>query len=185
MGKSAYDSLASLLLYTFDLPLFFFISGYLAYKSGSNIKIVFHDIRKKFIYLVIPAISFRTVLNLIEHKSILSPFWMGFGKYWFTITLFECFLIYFILLLLVKKDNWRIIILTILSIISILLLGVYNELDPKILDTNHFLKYFYFFVIGLFAKRLDDKYRKLLNSDLFKFIIIVIVYLPYRPSRTL
>ena len=66
MDIKAYDSPPTLMLYSFNMPLFFFISGYLAYKENmiGNIESL-RRIGNKFIHLVIPAMLFYIFLHLL------------------------------------------------------------------------------------------------------------------------
>ena len=73
MGINSYDTMSALMLYSLDLPLFFFISGYLAYKPNMSAKETVNSIIKKFKYLVLPAIAFSVVSNLIKHQNVFNP----------------------------------------------------------------------------------------------------------------
>lgn len=126
MGIKSYDTMSALMLYSLDLPLFFFISGLLAYRPNLSTKAIAKNILKKIEYLVLPALFFSVVYNLIYHKSVLTPLYAGFGKYWFTITLFECFLIYYVVQLLIplnKRNRYVTIALTLVSLAGIGLLS--------------------------------------------------------------
>ena len=176
MGLGSYDTKSSLMLYSFDLPLFFFISGFLAYKSSINASDVWHRIKSKFVLLVIPAVIFRTILNIFNNDGLLTPLMSGFGKYWFTITLFECFLLYYLISFVFRRELLRNLMLLVIAFITIALLSIYSEFGPKLLDFNHLCKYFYFFVIGLFAKGYYTFYNRLIKSELFKSATIVLFF---------
>ena len=173
MNIGSYDSSPSLMLYTFDLPIFFFISGFLAYKQSLSINDIGKAIKKKFKILVIPAISFSIAYNLLYHKDVLSPIYNGFGMYWFTISLFECFLIYYTVHLFIKNGNLQNFVLILLSLLSIVLLSIFSEFGPKLLDFNHLCKYFYFFVFGLFARKYQFFYERVITSEIFKGLAII------------
>lgn len=172
MGFSSYDMLSGLMLYTFNIPLFFFTSGFFAYKPEMTAKCVRVCIKNKFLLLVIPAVVFRTVLNLQTHASVLDPISHGFGKYWFTITLFECFLVYYSLQLCFKNERIRTTILVIVSLLFIVMLSIYGEIGPRILDFNHLFKYFYFFVMGIIARNFEKQYYIFIKNDYSKTFII-------------
>ncbi len=189
MRIGSYDTLSSLMLYTFDLPLFFLISGFLAYKSNMSFKEVGKAVKKKFVLLVIPAVAFSIVCCLLHHDNILSPFYKGFGKYWFTFSLFECFLIYYFVQILFKNEIIRNAVLIFLSLVSIALLSIYSEFGPRLLDFNHLFKYFYFFVIGIFAREYQTIYNKFMKSEVFKgitvlgfFILLFVIDYEFWPS---
>ena len=134
-------------------------------------------IKKKFVLLVMPAMAFSIAYNLLYHKDVLSPLYKGFGLYWFTISLFECFLIYYVVLLLVKNKTLRNVALILLSLVSIGLLSVFCEFGPSLLDLNHLCKYFYFFVLGVFAREHQSIYDKLMRNELFKGLSIITFFI--------
>jgi fucose 4-O-acetylase-like acetyltransferase len=173
MGISSYDMLSGLMLYSFYLPLFFFISGFLAYKTNISFKESLLAIKKKIVLLVIPAIFFRVAMNLIHNKNVCDILYTGFGKYWFTITLFECFCIYYLSHQLIRKERLRIILLCLISIAFIFLLSKSGNIGPKLIDTNHLFKSFYFFVIGLLAKKYSKMYELLLSNEYVRAGVIL------------
>ena len=177
MGIGSYDTLSGFMLYTFDLPLFFFISGFLAYKPKMTFKDVGIEIKKKFYLLVIPAITFSFFYNLLAHNSLLSPLYNGFSRYWFTISLFECFLIYYVVQITTQNTRLKTILVVLFAITGIALLSIYSEFGPKVIDFNHLCKYFYFFVIGLLARKYQHVFDKLVQSELFKGIILIAFFL--------
>ena len=177
MGIGSYDTLSGLMLYTFDLPLFFYISGFLAYKPKMSFKDVGRELKKKFNLLVIPAVAFSVFYNLLSHKSILTPLTRGFGMYWFTISLFECFIIYYAVQIVTQISKLKTILMALLAIIAIALLSKFSEFGPKVIDFNHLCKYFYFFVIGLLARKYQYVFDKLVHSELFKSIILIVFFL--------
>ena len=65
MGFMPYDTLSAMMLKAVTMPLFFFVSGLLAYKQSMSIKDVWDNIRRKFVFLVIPALVFRVGTDLM------------------------------------------------------------------------------------------------------------------------
>ena len=174
MNMGAYDSLSSLMLYSFNMPMFFFVSGLLAYKVQDYAlkKIVQHSF-KKFVCLVLPTLFFFIFRTLLLQKSPLDLFKNGFGGYWFTITLWECFMIYYMLLLLFKKSSILDMLLIILALTGLFFLSVFSEYGPKLLDINRLTKYFHFFVWGVLSMKYKIVYEKLMNCEWLKMIAIV------------
>lgn len=177
MGISPYDSFSGLLFNSFELPIFFFVSGYLAFKKSLSLKSACINIKNKFLLLVIPAVVFRTILNVVENRDLLSPLFEGFGKYWFTITLFECFFIYYLVLFLFKLDFFVNSAMILLSLLGIAMIGRVGNIGPKIIDLSHFVNYFYFFSIGILAHRFQAKYELIIKNQLLKTIAIVLFFL--------
>lgn len=175
MGIEAYDSVPTLMLYSFNMPLFFFVSGYLALKKNAIGEI--SELKKlwnKYVYLVIPAIAFYCFSKFQTHGGGIFDFLNeGLGKYWFTFTLFEMFLIYYIANWL-SKSKWILVgILAILSIVGVGYLSFFSQYEITFLDFNRLAKYFQFFTLGVFAKMFSEQYDKLMRNEYLKAFAIV------------
>lgn len=90
-------------LVLFRMPLFFFVSGFLAYKANFvwNIKNTMPLVGKKLHVQIIPALIFLAIFIVFKSKH---SFWDGFltalksptkDGYWFTWVLLQMFLIYY------------------------------------------------------------------------------------------
>lgn len=173
MGIKSYDTLSALMLYTFYLPVFFFVSGYLAYKVSLANREILQNGLKKFMYLLLPAVFFSIIYNLYSHKNLMSPIYMGFGKYWFTITLFECFFVYYLIMMVLKSERWRSVALIVISLMGIGVLSYTSSIGPKLLDANHLCKYFYFFVFGIFARQYQPVFDSIVKNEVAKAFTII------------
>ena len=167
-GFETYDSLSQLMLYSFGLPVFFFISGFLAYKKSLTVKEFWDNLSKKFIYLMIPTLVFVFATNLLKHQNPLELFTYGFRGYWFPMVLMECFLIYYLCVLLIKNDKLRLVVLLILSVGGFMLTSVSKNLGPAIFDVHRLSKLFQFFAVGLLAKKYREKYELLMQNEVVK-----------------
>lgn len=173
--KNTYDSPSSLMLYSFKMPLFFFVSGYLAFKENAIGKI--SELKKlgnKFVFLVIPAIVFYCFSRFQEQGGGIFDFLRyGLGKYWFTFTLFEMFLIYFVASWLSKSKRMLVVLLAILSVMGVGYLSFFSQYEITFLDFNRLSKYFQFFTLGVFAKMFVWQYDKLMRNEYLKAIAII------------
>ena len=138
----------------FRMPLFFFISGFILYKKDYvwNVSNSFKFLSKKFLVQIIPTVIF---LSLYMFIFSLNTFTDRLNGYWFTITLFEYFLIYSLSNLLIKKGIIRVIFLLICAIFLYFITEntwCQNNypLTYKYLLYN--LQFFIFFIIGTIAK---------------------------------
>lgn len=170
MGIEAYDSPLSLMLYSFNMPLFFFVSGLLAFKEKiSTWQVNFKYIGNKFLYLVVPAIVFTIIYHLkdagIDRFYILKH---GFGIYWFTFTLFEIFFIYYVIYSIAKSKNCLVASMVVISILGVGYLSFFSNYESVLLDFNHLAKYFQFFTLGVLAKMYPQKYEALMRNDYLK-----------------
>jgi fucose 4-O-acetylase-like acetyltransferase len=175
-GFTPYESLSALMIYSFALPVFFFVSGFLAYKQNMSIKDVCDNIRKKFLFLVIPALVFRVGTDLMNQKSLFSFITGGMHGYWFTIVLFECFLIYYFVTLTIKNEKWRIGVLLTLSLAGIAMLGLGKNWGPAFFDMNRVTKYFQFFVLGTLAMKFRSKFELLINNEIVKATVLLLFF---------
>ncbi|MEQ2546077.1 MULTISPECIES: acyltransferase family protein [Alistipes] len=156
------------------MPLFFFISGFIFYRETTwTSKIVSQFIWKKFKVQVVSTLIIYTIFVLILQRN----FWDGItteGKYgyWFTITLFEFFLlilvpIIFSQLTKLKLDTTLIIfslsifLLSLQPINSKLGLGIDNPVTATIGLLNW--KYFIYFTLGVLAKKHFNLFLKLID----------------------
>lgn len=171
-GYEHYDHLSTQMIYAIVMPLFFFISGFFAYKQSMDMKLFLDNIRKKFIFLVIPAVVFCMGKDLMNHKFLLRFVTEGFHGYWFTIVLFECFLVYYLLTLAIKNEKWRIGILLLLSVAGVGMLAANKDFGPAIFDLRRLTKFFQFFVLGTLAMKYRPRYETLMNNEVFKATFI-------------
>lgn len=183
-GFGPYESLSAQMIYAPQLPLFFFVSGFLAYKQSMSTKGVWDNIRKKFVFLVIPALVFRVGMDMMNQKSLFAFMTEGWHGYWFTIVLFECFFVYYLITQAIKNEKWRIGVLLALSLAGIGMLAVNKDFGPAILDLRRVTKFFQFFVLGTLAMKYRPKYESLMHNEAFKatfllFSFIVLFTLNY------
>lgn len=179
MNINTYDSPSTLMLYSFKMPLFFFISGFFAFKEnmiGSMNGL--RQIRNKFMLLVLPAIIFYCFLSLVEQgEGYFNFLENGLEKYWFTFTLFEIFMIYYSIISLVNSKTMLTLILIILAVAGVGYLGLLSKYDIAFLDFNHLAKYFQFFVIGVLSKMYISIYDKFMRNEWIKFISISVFFI--------
>ena len=125
LGLGGYDSVISSIILTFRMPMFFFISGYIAYKAikywtPTNYICM---LKKKSIIQIIPATIFFSLFCIYNGISPIYKIQSGFAEYWFTIVLFEFLFIYYTISLICCLTNKLIqdIGLIIISIIGIII----------------------------------------------------------------
>lgn len=95
-------------IYSFHMPLFFFISGYLVHLT--NIAMVGKAIMKKFLSLMLPYLTWRLILSpflkLQELPSLMDLFVNTGSGYWFLYFLFIFSVLYY-LSIAIMKGPWR------------------------------------------------------------------------------
>ena len=175
MGIETYDTLSGLMLYTFNMPIFFFVSGFLAYKDRQeSVGVLMQNIWKKFLFLVIPAVVVKCFMDLLNQQNPLHVIQNGFGGYWFTITLFECFLLYYVVTMLVKYVRWRMVVLICIALMGIGLLSIFGgDFGLAVIDMNRLTKYFQYFVMGVLAMRHKELFEKTMRNEWLKAVAII------------
>ena len=186
MGLGGYSTVLGSIFLTFRMPMFFFISGYIAYKSLERWDFSLYKqlMCKKAFVQIIPALIFFTLFSICHHSTfnVLEKGWLG---YWFTFVLFEMFCIYFTASLISKYTSPLVldISMIVFSLLGIVWLvvskrdGYFNQ----ILCTENFAKYFQFFTFGILTKKYNKSFLKFISSDYARagiitaFIIFLVI----------
>ncbi len=177
------------IIYSFHMPLFFFLSGYIADKTTkiNTINTFLKFIKNKSISLLLPMLiwplihkycftndvdfSFDTVFSLIINE-IKSP------GLWFLKMLFEVFICYSLFYIISNWLRFKNKIITDSSII-ILILGILISLS-FILNDNSFITFslnFSFFMFGVLVSKYDFFKKILENKLILSFSLILFILL--------
>lgn len=186
------DSILNTLFMSFRMPLFFFTSGYIAYKAGKiwDGQTWKTNILKKISIQLIPTLifglSYALLFNYSAKQFITDPGKLG---YWFTLSLLSMFTIYYTINYLFHKQQNQtkhmislIITATIALFISRFISTSNNRyiiIVNSIFSLYSTLYYFIFFVLGnlaahykhLFEKHIDNKY--IITSIITLFAILM------------
>lgn len=189
IGLNEGESYLNMVLASFRMPMFFFVSGIVAYKPLSKWTYSYagNILKRKFQAQIIGTIFFYTLLLLALHaENPFRAFKLEVGGYWFTLTLFRIFLLYAFLNLLLKRFSEQLIfvLLTIISAIGIYLFytkSIHNFLFSLLgYNTLYFMQ---FFIIGLLLKKYGIDYiGKILKGNriaIFTLCFILLSILSY------
>jgi len=190
------SSLQFLLL--FRMPLFFFISGFLAYKASLvwNLPTFGQLVGKKLRVQIIPTAVFFLLSAMILSKDMWAtiPEWLHIptkGGFWFTLVLLYMFLIYYVFAYIeskLKVKSW--IPITLLFIVSLVCyetcylpkhfswaFGWRGHPNDFMNDTSliQVFQYFPFFIYGNIVHRYWEQAQKVMDSHWFYPIIVVVV----------
>ncbi len=185
LGINAEKSILGSVLITFRMPVFFLISGFVAYKTIEKFstRLYFSTIWKKVIALLVPTIVFFCFACIIKGSNPMSEFMAnGFKEYWFMIVLFEIFLIYLTFSLLLKlfgvKDIAMDIVLIALVVLSWYL--YFNEFFyintgiRRVFSIGKLVNYFQYFAVGVFFRKYWQHIHTFFRKDLVKTLAIVL-----------
>ncbi len=171
-------ALAAILI-SWRMPLFFFISGYFAYRSLNRWSKNFTKqiLLRKFRAQVLCATVFFMLFAIVCHKPPFGFIHKGYDYYWFTIALFQMFLIYMLMVSLCKcfqKDFSGIgMLILIIPAIAYFYNPSWHTVN-RVLSWFEVSRYFPFFAMGIIAHQYWNKFEKLLHSDTFRTIILII-----------
>lgn len=183
------------LLTLFRMPLFFFISGFLAYKMNflwtgkSFASITWKKIRIQ----VLPTLVFLCAYIVIREPG---SFWDNFmhamesptkSGYWFTWTLLLMFIIYYIFAYIEQKlkcESWMpITILWMLSLFAyetLYLPDRFTYHKDLFFDYSSMLQvilFFHFFLTGNIVHRYWNQFQRIMDSQWFMPLVIIMTFL--------
>lgn len=175
-GIEAYNDVINSILMSFRMPTFFFISGYIAYKAVERWNVSFYakNLRKKALVQLLPTAVFYLILRTFRGDNPLQFLNTGFDEYWFTIVLFEMFLLYFTLSLIGCYTSDKVVDcgLVVLSIICAFLVGVKGQWLTT-LEIIELVKYFQFFAFGILCHKYSRLFMSCIKNNGFRTIVIL------------
>lgn len=162
------DSLLGAFFRTFRMPMFFFISGFIGYKalasftSDNYLKLLKH---KAFVQLGPTAIIY-VFYCFVMGVNPMKIFHEGLAGYWFTLALFELFLLFYTISLVcahVGKSKLQNIILAVIILFA-WIPGLYiahlQDAAPrlvKVCSIGHVCSYMPYFCTGLVVRKYQDR----------------------------
>ena len=192
-GVNGSSSLMVTTFSSFMLPLFFILSGFLAYKSElllCNGKTLLVNVFKKFTVLVIPALVIGLIYTYFHSSRGADVFINNEMKmgYWFTFSLFQMFLIFYLISYVTRKSSIK--GNTKFCFVSLIIVAIfmYIALSPirrsqtmsRLADIICFAQtceYFIFFVVGIIASKCRDTFFRILDNRYISAIGIILFFL--------
>ncbi len=189
----------------FRMPLFFFISGYIAFRSKKvwDTHTFLKESIKKLRIQLIPTLIFGLTFTCLFNHGNIKTFIEDISKngYWFTIALLEMFLVYYtanyLSYILFRKqqsknneNNEKEFIVTmfvsVLFVYLIKLASIFSEPVNKFMNiTSFYYLPFYFphFIFGVTAAKYKSAFEKTINNSFFMAGVITIFFfvLYFRP----
>lgn len=188
----SYETFVGKLFQVFRMPLFFFISGFIACKVDRiwTGDVVWQLTKKKMQIQIIPALLIGLVYTYAYLQKDIMFFISDASKagYWFTLSLLEMFLIYYMVSWgsheISKRSNisecYVSAGLLICTAVIFFLLKLPFKILP-ILDTignytscHYTFNYFMFFVFGVLARQHTDCFEKLITNKYISALSIVL-----------
>ena len=189
-GFGAYELGYNDIIERFRMPTFFFISGWLFYKTGRiwDRHTITAMIRKKFMVQIIPTAIFMLLYLMMFNLLDISSFGSDKKGYWFTFVLFEYFVFYILAKALLNKKNTNkgemrvLVVILILSVVAFYYAKYYTRYATElgtwkdILGFLSFVKirHIIFFWFGTFVRRHFDQFIHLTNNRYVTATLIIL-----------
>ena len=182
----SHQTMTNSFLSSFRMPLFFFISVFVAYKLEKCDCLWYaRSVRKKMRIQLIPTLFFGLIYTYLYLGKDFSSFIADPAKlgYWFTIALLEMFLVYYTVNLIVKDRNKHEVIwfFSLVGIaISMYLLKLPFKYYPILKTIGNYsslhytFEYFQFFVFGLFASKYRNQFGHLLDNGTVMAVVMLL-----------
>lgn len=167
-------------LISFNMPLFFVISGLLFAKSKKPDKLILYN---KTIRLLVPYLVVMTIItiakfilpksfaykNLIDINIILKDIFLNGGDRWFVYVLFILFIIILIIRPLLQKKRNILILLALVATISI------TVKLPSVFLINKVVYFSFFFLTGMLLNNYNTSFRSLIIKYKYPIYLLFIV----------
>jgi len=177
------ESVVSSFFITFRMPMFFFISGYIGYKSVERWTPHFYltNLRKKAFVQLIPSFIFLFIWCTAKSEDFIATFIAtGANVYWFTEVLFEMFLVYFTTALISNRLSAKlfnpILIAVAAATVFILSFCFHPNAITGFLSLRAFCRYFQFFVLGLMCRKYSRRFIPFITSQPVRTLLLVLFF---------
>lgn len=175
------------ILVNFYLVLFFFISGFVAYKNNVKCSSQFfaNSVKNKFIQLVIPSVVFCALYVWWDKHSIGTFFHIATSWYWFTVQLFEFFLFYYLSLWVTRNfDGIKQDVFLFSTAIMLYLLGFSHTIIQRTPIGAALFSYlgmecwrdYIFFILGVFTRKHFELLKRLIGNSLFMAVVVLLFF---------
>lgn len=177
------NSFAYILL-NFFLVLFFFVSGFVAFKKNQewSLSAISKNLKKKAVQLLIPSVVFTTLLYATVHHHLAAIQHIALAEYWFTVQLFIFFLFYYFTMLICRRMAGTrlntVLLITAFLIFMISFSHVTFEKTQIGANLFHYLgiknwRYYLFFCIGIVIRNSFEQFKKITDDPLWMALIVV------------
>lgn len=160
-----------MVIYTFHMPLFIFISGY--FSMSIFRKSIWYIVTNKFKRLLLPSILFSSVIciiyfssSVIDNDSLIRKVYKCYKTYWYLINIFSLSIIYRLAL---KNKYTSMAFLAAYA----LLLVFYDHLPSYFLKDCQIIRMTPIFGLGLMVKKYKEQVSKIMLKIKMRFLILI------------
>ncbi len=172
------------LLSNFYLVIFFFVSGFVAFKEKQdwNLNYISKWLKDKAIQLLVPTATFSFILFFIIYHQYSKIQHITLAEYWFTYCLFLFFLFYYLTMYVCKKLQEPILDVAIICIALFIYIISFShtiidrtELGEKLF---HYLgmknwRFYIFFCIGILTRKNFNGFKKITDNRYWISLFII------------
>ena len=165
----------------FFMPLFFYVSGYWAFKKNESLLEVSKNVMKTSLHLLVPLLAFCFLLSLVKGTDFVNLLSSGGGEYWFLQVLFILqlfFMVYGHCIRKVKNDILYVFLLVVPYAFLILAdkCRLIDSSWSEALNVPNLVNYYRYFLLGWLCRKYDRLFELLFKNKLV-FAIGAILYL--------
>ena len=185
-GENEKTSSSLPFLVLFRMPLFFFVSGFLAYKATFqwNLSSVGRQLWKKILVQIVPTLVFLSVFIILRKGD----FWANFthiltlptkSGYWFTWVLLQMFVVYYA----IGRRTWAIWVMWVISVAAYATLYMpksftYHKAEFfQVTSLVETIKFMQFFLLGNLVHRYWKRVQKLFATRWFFPVVTFVAFL--------
>lgn len=182
------------ILVNFFLALFFFVSGFVAYKKDFSwtIKSVVGIWKRKFVQLIIPSVIFCLILcwQLAKLWNIAFSFdplqGISTSWYWFTVQLFFFFVFYTLTMLVIRhvKSGYQSFFLIVIALLIYCLSFSHTIMEKTQIGADLFQylgmkhwRLYVFFTMGVLMRKHFLAVKKLIEHPMVMAVILVVFFM--------
>lgn len=182
------------ILVNFFLALFFFVSGFVAYKKDSSwtVGTVTEIWKRKFVQLIIPSVIFCALFCwqlACNWKTAYNPeplLGIATSWYWFTVQLFIFFVFYTLTMLMLRhvKSDYHGFSLIVIALLIYCISFSHTIIEKTQIGADLFLylgmkhwRLYVFFIMGVLMRKHISGVKRLIDNPIVMAVIIIVFFL--------
>lgn len=168
------------IIYSFHMPAFMAMSGYLVYRINVKYDII-AIIKKRFLQLIVPLLLWTGIMSFVKDAGYIDLILYPNNGYWFLWALFFIIMLFNVVNYICEKTHIKQELGMFLTVIALIILQLAVP-DPKFLGYEYVAYYFPFYIMGYYANKYKDRLPKSLILVCALFILWFIMACYWTPN---
>lgn len=168
------------IIYSFHMPAFMAMSGYLVYRINAKYDII-EIIKKRFLQLIVPLLLWTGIMAFVKDSDYIDLILYPNNGYWFLWALFFIIMLFNVVNYICEKTHTKQELGMFLTVIALIILQLAIP-DPKFLGYEYIAYYFPFYIMGYYANKYKDRLPKSLILVCALFILWFIMACYWTPN---